>query len=135
MAGRFLTKIQAEEDIDWDEVTVLHERLERLAGSPVVATSIARWLSPRPARPNERSSSSTRSISASTATLRSTRAELLSRLGRDDDSRRTRNRRSRSVGPSVKLGRLRDAAIIGQVTAGSSTRLNSDPLVALLCTY
>ena len=62
-----IASLQAEEDIDWNEVAVLYERLERLTGSPVV-TSTARWRSPRRARPNERSSSSTRSSSAITAT-------------------------------------------------------------------
>jgi hypothetical protein len=62
-----IASLQAEEDIDWHEVTVLYERLERLTGSPVVTLNRA-VLSPRRAPPNQRSSSSNRSSSASTAT-------------------------------------------------------------------
>src|SRR5689334_19322979 len=36
-----IASLQAEEGIDWHEVTVLYERLERLTGSPVVALNRA----------------------------------------------------------------------------------------------
>ena len=36
-----IASLQAEEEIDWDEVAVLYERLEQLTGSPVVALNRA----------------------------------------------------------------------------------------------
>ena len=41
-----IASLQAEEDIDWNEVTVLYGRLERLTGSPVVALKAALGVPP-----------------------------------------------------------------------------------------
>jgi predicted RNA polymerase sigma factor len=81
-----IASLQADEHIDWDEVVVLYEHLQRLTGSPVVAlnraVAIAEAGSPR------------RALDLVDALdlgdyryLHSTRAELLRRLGRNDEAR------------------------------------------------
>jgi predicted RNA polymerase sigma factor len=81
-----IASLQAEADIDWAEVTLLYERLERLTGSPVVtlnrAVALAEAGAPR------RALELVDSLDlAGYRYLHSTRAELLRRLGRDDEAR------------------------------------------------
>ncbi len=81
-----IASLQAEEDIDWNEVTVLYERLERLTGSPVVALN--RAVAVAEAGAPERALELVDSLDLSEYRyLHSTRAELLRRLGRDDEAR------------------------------------------------
>ena len=81
-----IASLQADEVIDWDEVTALYERLEQLTGSPVVAlnraVAIAEGGAPQ------------RALELVDALdlheyryLHSTRAELLRRLGRGGEAR------------------------------------------------
>jgi RNA polymerase sigma-70 factor (ECF subfamily) len=81
-----IASLQAEEDIDWNEVTVLYERLERLTGSPVVALNraVAVAEAGAPGRALELVDSLDL---AGYRYLHSTRAELLRRLGRNDEAR------------------------------------------------
>jgi RNA polymerase sigma-70 factor (ECF subfamily) len=81
-----IASLQAEEDIDWNEVTVLYERLEVLTGSPVVALNRAVALAEAGAP--ERALELVDSLELGEYRyLHSTRAELLRRLGRDDEAR------------------------------------------------
>jgi RNA polymerase sigma-70 factor (ECF subfamily) len=90
-SGRYVVQaaiasLQADEVIDWDEVSLLYERLERLTGSPVVAlnraVSIAEGGAP------ERALELIDSLDLGDYRyLHSTRAEVLRRLGRDDEAR------------------------------------------------
>jgi RNA polymerase sigma-70 factor (ECF subfamily) len=80
-----IASLQAEEDIDWDEVTVLYEHLERLTGSPVVALNRAVAVAESGAP--ERALELIDSLDIGDYRyLHSTRAELLRRLGRDDEA-------------------------------------------------
>jgi predicted RNA polymerase sigma factor len=81
-----IASLQAEEEIDWDEVTVLYEHLQRLTGSPVVALNRAVALAEAGAP--ERALEVVESLDLGEYRyLHSTRAELLRRLGRDDEAR------------------------------------------------
>ena len=76
-----IASLQAEEDIDWHEVTVLYERLEVLTGSPVVALNRAVALAESGAP--DRALELVDSLDLGDYRyLHSTRAELLRRLGR-----------------------------------------------------
>ncbi len=81
-----IASLQAEEDIDWNEVTVLYERLELLTGSPVVALN--RAVAVAEAGAPERALDLIDSLDLGEYRyFHSTRAELLRRLGRDDEAR------------------------------------------------
>jgi RNA polymerase sigma-70 factor, ECF subfamily len=81
-----IASLQAEEDIDWNEVIVLYERLERLTGSPVVALN--RAVAVAEAGAPEQALELVDSLDLGEYRyLHSTRAELLRRLGRDDEAR------------------------------------------------
>jgi RNA polymerase sigma-70 factor (ECF subfamily) len=81
-----IASLQADEDIDWNEVTVLYERLERLTGSPVVALN--RAVAVAEAGAPERALELVDSLDLGEYRyLHSTRAELLRRLGRADEAR------------------------------------------------
>jgi RNA polymerase sigma-70 factor (ECF subfamily) len=81
-----IASLQAEEDIDWNEVTVLYERLERLTGSPVVALN--RAVAVAEAGEPERALELIDSLDLGDYRyFYSTRAELLRRLGRPDEAR------------------------------------------------
>jgi RNA polymerase sigma factor (sigma-70 family) len=81
-----IASLQAEEDIDWAEVTVLYERLERLIGSPVVALNRAAAVAEAGAP--ERALELVDSLDLGEYRyFHSTRAELLRRLGRGDEAR------------------------------------------------
>ena len=60
-----IASLQAEDEVDWDEVAALYKRLEWVTGSPVVALNRAAAVAEAGA-PSGRSSSSTRSSSAIT---------------------------------------------------------------------
>jgi RNA polymerase sigma-70 factor (ECF subfamily) len=81
-----IASLQAEEDIDWNEVTLLYGRLERLTGSPVVALN--RAVAVAEAGAPERALELVDALDLGDYRyLHSTRAELLRRLGRDDEAR------------------------------------------------
>ena len=81
-----IASLQAEEDIDWDEVTVLYDRLEALTGSPVVALN--RAVAVAEAGAPERALALVDSLDlGGYRYLHSTRAELLRRLGRAAEAR------------------------------------------------
>jgi len=81
-----IASLQAEEDIDWNEVSVLYEHLERLTGSPVV--TLNRAVAVAAAGAPERALELVDSLDLGEYRyLHSTRAELLRRLGRDDEAR------------------------------------------------
>jgi predicted RNA polymerase sigma factor len=81
-----IASLQAEEDVDWDEVALLYERLERLTRSPVVALNRAAALAE--AGDPERALELVDSLDLGDYRyLHSTRAELLRRLGRRDEAR------------------------------------------------
>ncbi len=81
-----IASLQAEEEIDWDEVAVLYEQLERLTGSPVVALNRAVALAEAGAP--ERALEVIESLELGEYRyLHSTRAELLRRLGRREEAR------------------------------------------------
>jgi RNA polymerase sigma-70 factor, ECF subfamily len=90
-AGRYvlqaaIASLQAEDEIDWEEVALLYTRLERLTGSPVVALNRAVALAEAGAP--ERALELVDSLELGDYRyLYSTRAELLRRLGRRDESR------------------------------------------------
>jgi len=90
-AGRYvlqaaIASLQAEDEIDWEEVALLYTRLERLTGSPVVALNRAVALAEAGAP--ERALELVDSLELGDYRyLHSTRAELLRRLGRRDESR------------------------------------------------
>jgi RNA polymerase sigma-70 factor (ECF subfamily) len=81
-----IASLQAEKEIDWDEVGVLYERLEQLTGSPVVALNraVAVAEAGAPARALELVDSLEL---GDYRYLHSTRAELLRRLGRQEEAR------------------------------------------------
>jgi RNA polymerase sigma-70 factor (ECF subfamily) len=81
-----IASLQAEDQIDWHEVTVLYERLERLTGSPVVALN--RAVAIAEAGAPERALELIDSLNLGDYRyLHSTRAELLHRLGRHSEAR------------------------------------------------
>jgi RNA polymerase sigma factor (sigma-70 family) len=81
-----IASLQAEEEIDWDEVAVLYERLERLTGSPVVALN--RAVAIAEAGAPDRALELVNSLKLGDYRyLHSTRAELLCRLGRQEEAR------------------------------------------------
>jgi RNA polymerase sigma-70 factor (ECF subfamily) len=81
-----IASLQAEEDIDWDEVTVLYERLEHLTRSPVVALN--RAVAVAEAGAPERALELIDALDLGDYRyFHSTRAELLRRLGRRDEAR------------------------------------------------
>jgi predicted RNA polymerase sigma factor len=81
-----IASLQAEEHIDWIEVTMLYERLERLTGSPIVALNRAVAVAETGAP--ERALELIDSLDLGEYRyFHSTRAELLRRLGRDDEAR------------------------------------------------
>jgi RNA polymerase sigma-70 factor (ECF subfamily) len=81
-----IASLQAEEEIDWDEVVVLYGRLERLTGSPVVALNRAAAVAEAGAP--ERALELVDSLELGDYRyLHSTRAELLRRLGRREEAR------------------------------------------------
>jgi predicted RNA polymerase sigma factor len=81
-----IASLQAEEDIDWDEVTVLYDRLEALTGSPVV--TLNRAVAVAEAGAPERALALVDLLDlGGYRYFHSTRAELLRRLGRDDEAR------------------------------------------------
>jgi RNA polymerase sigma-70 factor (ECF subfamily) len=81
-----IASLQADEDIDWNEVTVLYERLEGLTGSPVVALNRAVALAEAGAP--ERALELVDSLDlGGYRYFHSTRAELLRRVGRDGEAR------------------------------------------------
>jgi RNA polymerase sigma-70 factor, ECF subfamily len=81
-----IASLQAEQEVDWDEVTALYERLEWLTGSPVVALNRAAAVAEAgaPARALELVDSLEL---GEYRYLHSTRAELLRRLGRREEAR------------------------------------------------
>ena len=81
-----IASLQAEEEVDWDEVAMLYERLERLTGSPVVALN--RAVAIAEAGAPERALELVDSLELGDYRyLHSTRAELLRRLGRQEEAR------------------------------------------------
>jgi RNA polymerase sigma-70 factor (ECF subfamily) len=81
-----IASLQAQEEIDWDEVAVLYERLERLTRSPVVALN--RAVSIAEAGEPGRALELIDSLELGDYRyLHSTRAELLRRLGREEEAR------------------------------------------------
>jgi RNA polymerase sigma-70 factor, ECF subfamily len=90
-AGRYVLQasiawLQTEENIDWNEVTVLYDRLERLTGSPVVALN--RAVAVAEAGAPERALELIESLDLGEYRyFHSTRAEILRRLGRSDEAR------------------------------------------------
>jgi RNA polymerase sigma-70 factor, ECF subfamily len=81
-----IASLQAEEEVDWEEVAVLYERLERVTGSPVVALN--RAVAVAEAGTPERALELVDSLELGDYRyLHSTRAELLRRLGRKEEAR------------------------------------------------
>jgi RNA polymerase sigma-70 factor (ECF subfamily) len=81
-----IASLQAEEEIDWDEVATLYEQLERLTRSPVVALN--RAVAVAEAGAPERALELIESLEVGKYRyLHSTRAELLRRLGRQEEAR------------------------------------------------
>jgi RNA polymerase sigma factor (sigma-70 family) len=81
-----IASLQAEEEVDWDEVAMLYEQLERLTGSPVVALN--RAVAIAEAGAPERALELVDSLELGDYRyLHSTRAELLRRLGRQKEAR------------------------------------------------
>ena len=81
-----IASLQADEEIDWDEVVVLYERLEELTGSPVVALN--RAVAVAEAGDHARALDLIDALDLGDYRyLPSTRAELLRRLGRTDEAR------------------------------------------------
>ena len=81
-----IASLQADEDVDWNEVTVLYERLERLTGSPVVSLNRAAAIAEAGAP--EQALELVDSLELGDYRyLHSTRAELLRRLGRPEEAR------------------------------------------------
>lgn len=99
-----IASLQAEEDIDWNEITVLYDSLERLTGSPVVALN--RAVAVAEAGAPERALALIDSLDLRAYRyLHSTRAELLRRLGRDDEAREAFERALRlaATGPERRF--------------------------------
>ena len=81
-----IASLQAEPEIDWHEVALLYERLERLTGSPVV--TLNRAVAIAEAGMPERALEIVDALELGDYRyLPSTRAELLRRLGRSDEAR------------------------------------------------
>ena len=81
-----IASLQAEDEIDWDEVAMLYEQLERLTGSPVVALNRAVAVAEGGAP--QRALEIVDSLELGDYRyLHSTRAELLRRLGREEEAR------------------------------------------------
>jgi RNA polymerase sigma-70 factor (ECF subfamily) len=81
-----VASLQADEEIDWDEVVLLYERLEHLTGSPVV--TLNRAVAVAEAGMPERALEIVDALELGDYRyLPSTRAELLHRLGRSDEAR------------------------------------------------
>jgi predicted RNA polymerase sigma factor len=81
-----IASLQAEEDVDWHEVALLYERLERLTGSPVVTLNRAAAVAEAGAP--ELALELVDSLALGDYRyLHSTRAELLRRLGRREEAR------------------------------------------------
>jgi RNA polymerase sigma-70 factor (ECF subfamily) len=83
-----IASLQADATVDWDEVALLYERLERLTGSPVVALN--RAVAVAEAGAPQRALELVDSLQPGLGDYRylhSTRAELLRRLGRRDEAR------------------------------------------------
>jgi RNA polymerase sigma factor (sigma-70 family) len=81
-----IASLQAEEQVDWHEVAVLYERLTGLTGSPVVALN--RAVAVAEAGAPERALDLVDSLELGDYRyLHSTRAELLRRLGRQEEAR------------------------------------------------
>ena len=80
-----IASLQAEKTIDWDEVGMLYESLERLTGSPIV--TLNRAVAIAEAGAPQRALDLVDSLGLDGYRyLHSTRAELLRRLGRADDA-------------------------------------------------
>jgi RNA polymerase sigma-70 factor (ECF subfamily) len=81
-----IASLQADDAVDWDEVAMLYERLEQLTGSPVVALN--RAVAIAEAGAPERALELVDSLELGDYRyLHSTRAELLRRLGRQEEAR------------------------------------------------
>jgi predicted RNA polymerase sigma factor len=81
-----IASLQADLEIDWDEVLLLYERLEALTGSPVVTLNRAAAMAE--AGMPDRALEIVEALDlGGYRYLPSTRAELLRRLGRDDEAR------------------------------------------------
>jgi RNA polymerase sigma-70 factor (ECF subfamily) len=81
-----IASLQAEGAVDWDEVAVLYEQLERLTGSPVV--TLNRAVAIAEAGAPDRALELVDSLELGNYRyLHSTRAELLRRLGRQEEAR------------------------------------------------
>ncbi len=81
-----IASLQADREIDWDEVVLLYERLEGLTGSPVVTLNRAAAMAE--AGMPERALEIVETLDlADYRYLPSTRAELLRRLGRTEEAR------------------------------------------------
>jgi RNA polymerase sigma-70 factor (ECF subfamily) len=81
-----IASLQADREIDWDEVVLLYERLEALTGSPVV--TLNRAVAMAEAGMPERALEIVETLELGDYRyLPSTRAELLRRLGRTDEAR------------------------------------------------
>ena len=81
-----IASLQAETQVDWDEVALLYERLEQVTGSPVVALN--RAVAMAEAGAPERALELVDSLDLGDYRyLHSTRAELLRRLGRQEEAR------------------------------------------------
>ena len=86
-----IASLQAEAEVDWNEVTLLYERLEGLTGSPVVALN--RAVAIAEAGAPERALELVDSLDLGEYRyLHSTRTELLCRLGRTDEAREASER-------------------------------------------
>jgi predicted RNA polymerase sigma factor len=99
-----IASLQAEEDIDWDEVALLYEHLERLTGSPVVALN--RAVAVAEAGAPEQALELIDSLDLDEYRyLHSTRAELLRRLGRGTEAREAYERALRltATGPERRF--------------------------------
>ncbi|HWH19504.1 MAG TPA: DUF6596 domain-containing protein, partial [Solirubrobacterales bacterium] len=81
-----IASLQADRDIDWDEVVLLYERLEDLTGSPVV--TLNRAVAMAEAGMPHRALELVETLDlGGYRYLPSTRAELLRRVGRTDEAR------------------------------------------------
>jgi predicted RNA polymerase sigma factor len=81
-----IASLQADEQVDWDQVALLYARLERLTGSPVVALN--RAVAVAEAGAPDRALELVDSLELGDYRyLHSTRAELLRRLGRPQEAR------------------------------------------------
>jgi RNA polymerase sigma-70 factor (ECF subfamily) len=81
-----IASLQAEAEIDWREVALLYERLERLTGSPVVTLNRAVAIA-ESGMPQRALEIVDQLELGEYRYLSSTRAELLRRLGRTDEAR------------------------------------------------